>query len=159
MLLSKEGEIVSEYIITNGELYHYGVRGMRWGVRNKRVSVKRVERDAKRLANLRAKEASAGKRLAERFNVATYTNSLSDRRVKKVLDKTSKQLTSASNRANKFMKRMKKKYKNTPYSDIETKTSTIANGRSYCSTLIGRVGDSPIDGTARYLVTAGTWTK
>lgn len=38
MLLSKEGEIVSEYIITNGELYHYGVRGMRWGVRKGNVS-------------------------------------------------------------------------------------------------------------------------
>ena len=26
---------MSNYIVANGELYHYGVKGMKWGVRKK----------------------------------------------------------------------------------------------------------------------------
>jgi hypothetical protein len=33
MLLNKEVGDMSEYVIKDGELYHYGVKGMRWGVR------------------------------------------------------------------------------------------------------------------------------
>lgn len=54
-LLSKRGDKLSNYIIHNGELYHYGVVGMKWGVhraqrkqrQNERLKKKALDYDIK----------------------------------------------------------------------------------------------------------------
>ena len=33
-----------DYIVTNGELYHYGVKGMKWGIRNKKDTITKRDR-------------------------------------------------------------------------------------------------------------------
>lgn len=40
--------MVNNYVICNGELYHYGVPGMRWGVRRAQKRVARVQRKGAR---------------------------------------------------------------------------------------------------------------
>ena len=142
----------------NRELYHYGVKGMKWGVRKKYISEGRVERAAKKLANYKAKEASALNRFTNDITAAVITNSLDNRRMKRRLNTSKRQLIKAKNRAEKQFNKMKKDFANTPYSDIKVSAHT-ANGKTYINALIARVGTSPYDGSDRYKVTAGTWAK
>lgn len=38
----------NKYVLNNGELYHVGVKGMRWGVRKAQRKANRIDRKAKR---------------------------------------------------------------------------------------------------------------
>ena len=58
----------------------------------------------------------------------------------------------------KIINKVKARWENTRLSDMTIEES-VHNGRKYTAVLMGRVGDSPYDSTARYLVTAGTWSK
>lgn len=52
---------MSDYILTqNGELYHYGIKGMKWGVHKKRKDYQ-VERAAKKQFKRDVKDARKGK--------------------------------------------------------------------------------------------------
>ena len=127
-ILTSDGNFISK-----DELYHHGVKGMKWGVRRYQRSDgsltpagrKRAEKDAKRIANMQAK-----------YNDRT----VSQEKVKKTINK------------------VKARWENTRLSDMTIEES-VYNGRKYTAVLMGRVGDSPYDGSARYLVTAGTWSK
>lgn len=127
-ILTSDGNFISK-----DELYHHGVKGMKWGVRRYQRSDgsltpagrKRAEKDAKRIANMQAK-----------YN----DRAASQEKVKKTINK------------------VKARWENTRLSDVTIEES-VYNGRKYTAVLMGRVGDSPYDGTARYLVTAGTWSK
>ena len=143
---------MSEY-----ELYHHGVKGMKWGVRKKRYEAD-VERSAKKLANLKTKEFESATKLAGQINLANATNSHGNRKVSREINKSTLQLDREDSKAERFLDKMKRKYENTPYSDITLARSTL-NGRTYTHVLIGQVENSPYDGSARYLVTAATATK
>lgn len=127
-ILTSDGNFISK-----DELYHHGIKGMKWGVRRYQrpdgsltpAGRKRAEKDAKRIANMQAK-----------YN----DRAVSHEKVKKTINK------------------VKARWENTRLSDMAIEES-VHNGRKYTAVLMGRVGDSPYDGTARYLVTAGTWSK
>ena len=61
---------MADYIYCNGELYHYGVKGMRWGVRRSKYS----QKDKTSLMNRSVKSISPatiqrGKDVAKKLNV------------------------------------------------------------------------------------------
>ena len=140
------------------ELQHYGVPGMKWGVR-KSITIGRAKRDAKRLSKANAKSQETAKRLSGQMNLALYTNTLGDRRVARQIDRTTSTLARQEKRGKQLLDKMKKRYENTTLSDITVKTHYVPNGKAYCQVLMGQVGDSPYDGSSRYQVTAGTWTR
>jgi hypothetical protein len=79
---------MSDYIITNGELYHHGVKGMKWGVRryqNKDGSL--TEAGQKRQVMRDAKQAKYNAKIDKYHANATYNRAIQD--VQKVtLNKT-----------------------------------------------------------------------
>ena len=127
---------MSDYILTpNGELYHYGVKGMKWGVRRsqKRLEVG-AEKRAKKLSSLYAKSVD---------NTRSVKSSLK-----------------SLNKAKRYTEKMVKKYENTSLSDIQMRRyKDTSTGREYVQILMGRDGNSPYDGSERYRVAAGTWTR
>lgn len=148
----------------NQELYHYGVKGMKWGVKKKHISEKKVERAAKKLANLKAKEMTARDRFIRDVNDSQAMYFLDDSshdKVTRMVDKSREKYKNAQKKFTAEFEKVSKKLADTPYSDIKVSDGEhkYRSGRAYVQTLIGRVGDSPYDGSARYKVTAGTWSK
>ena len=68
----------------NNELYHHGVMGMHWGVRRSSPRASSVERKAKKLTKLAAKENDAAKNYSSKYNLAVATNSFGNRKVRSV---------------------------------------------------------------------------
>ena len=150
------------YITNNGwhdsnELYHYGIKGMKWGVRRYQnpdgsltaAGKKRAEIDAKKVANARARYNDSVAEFERRLK-----NSSDPMYINEAFNKT----LDAQVRARRVTDKLKSKYANTPISDV-TITEKAYNGRKYTAVLMGRTEDSPYDGSPRYQVTAGTWTK
>lgn len=106
--------------ISEDELYHYGVKGMRWGHRNVRAASDGIYNAHKRTqaAKLAMEKASANKKSAQKnFNKA-YRNSNSlilrsqfDKNLNKQLDKNLMATANKSYKADKQYKNAKKTYK------------------------------------------------
>lgn len=81
--------MINDYIIANGELYHYGVKGMKWGVR-------RYEKKASK-ARAKAKEY---KMYADDYDPKNYTVKLKDKERSNLQAKSNKfrKMSNAENR-------------------------------------------------------------
>lgn len=106
---------MSEYVIVNGELYHHGVKGMKWGVRKKRPES--AERAALRSA--KAKYKAANKEYSRSFDKASARSIAGYSPIKKHRVSNTKRWNDvakkaeSANAAEKEYKDAKKAYKNT----------------------------------------------
>ena len=80
---------MSEYIIYNGELYHHGVKGMKWGVIRKRHNERKINRLNKKNEKLDDKRFKAQAK-ADAFIKKATKRSESDWRYKKAASLTSR---------------------------------------------------------------------
>lgn len=119
--------------ISKDELYHHSVKGMKWGVH-------RYQRSDGSLTPAGRKRAEKDAKRIANMQAKYNDRAVSQEKVKKTINK------------------VKARWENTRLSDMTIEES-VYNGRKYTAVLMGRVCDSPYDGSARYLVTAGTWSK
>jgi hypothetical protein len=68
---------MSDYMITNGELYHYGVKGMKWGVRKTHSKEQKIRKLANKYEKKRdayANELTKWNRRANAYEKKSYLN-------------------------------------------------------------------------------------
>lgn len=77
---------MSNYIIVGGELYHYGVKGMKWGVRR---AQKKINKLAKRgdIAGLEAIQKQAAQKSSAYYEKSSRSNSKNFRKSTKFFNK------------------------------------------------------------------------
>lgn len=66
------------YIYKNGELYHHGVKGMKWGVRRKRNNTTEVHEDYKRAHTKKSVQEMSDRELNDRINRLQKEKTYSD---------------------------------------------------------------------------------
>lgn len=139
----------------SGELYHYGVKGMRWGVRRDRLQ-KSAQKTAKKLATLKAKEYYE----RNKFNslLRRIDDTSPSRKSEREFHKHAIKYNKAVIKADKFLNKSIKKYENTKYSDIHISDPIVRNGRTYCRTAMGFAGTED-GGSSLFNVTAGSSVK
>lgn len=93
---------MSEYILVDGELYHYGIKGMKWGIRKKRPE-NEVDR-------LRADRRSAKKEFDRSFNKAYNRSIAAYSPIKKHREANARRWQDATNKA-KVYEKANKAYK------------------------------------------------
>lgn len=123
--------------MTNNELKHYGVLGMKWGVRRGNTA-KAYYKASKKLSKLDAKVTKAENKVIKRS--AKYDNALSsafatNRRQEKASQKVTKAAAKYRKRlrkANKWYKSMEKTFTNT---DIKMSSEQVQQGKKYLDNL------------------------
>lgn len=134
MLLSKRGEEhLSNYVYRDGELCHYGVIGMKWGVRRGRTA-KAYEKASKKLQKL---DKKADKQLERAYNQRDRAYAKADsffsteRGRRKALARANKAMrdaTRSANKARRWVRSMEKTFANT---DVSLTKEQVDMGRKY----------------------------
>ena len=121
----------------NGELYHYGVLGMKWGVRRGKTT-KAYQKASKKLNKLDEKVTKAENKVIKRstkYDKALSSMFATNHRQEKASQKVTKAAAKYRKRlrkANKWYKSMEKTFANT---DIKMSSEQVAQGKKYLNNL------------------------
>ena len=116
---------MDDYIVANGELYHYGVLGMKWGVRkgNYSKAFAKASKKRKKLAD-KAVRAEIGSAKLERMALRREARAFTDRQYKRArktqynANKYRLKAGRLAKRGQKWQKQMEKVFKDVKVSDI-----------------------------------------
>lgn len=120
----------NDYVIVDGELYHYGIPGMKWGQRRAR----KENRDFNRLKKSASKAQNAGEKYMDFKRKHTYQVSGTNNTIVMDNPKLYNKYRRQANRADKAIKKMMKKYGDVSVNaDFDTK-----KGKSYLDIKMGK---------------------
>lgn len=133
--------MTSEYIIKDGELYHYGVLGMKWGKRrNPSKAYAKAAKKATKLDDEYVKKNSKAMKTSIKATTkfAKAKSSKQFEKAVKLQKKSSKLLKDAAKaqqKGSKWVKKMEKEFSEIKKSDISKED--LAVGKKYAYMLMG----------------------